>query len=132
MTQKSQVVETGAKATDYKVGDRVCVDTHLPCEECFQCKNGVKVFININPIVEDLKHIRLNKSLSKGYLRQYGPVRPWCQDRPRRLLAICYCPYQRRLQAQVSEIYSADSAHHLQKSTKQSDMPYKYSNSIRY
>jgi 2-desacetyl-2-hydroxyethyl bacteriochlorophyllide A dehydrogenase len=36
------VVEAGAKATDYKVGDRVCVDTHLPCEECWQCKNGVK------------------------------------------------------------------------------------------
>lgn len=68
-----QVVEVGAKAADFKVGDRVCVDTHLPCEECFQCKTGVKVFININLIVADLKNASGTKNLHrKGICANMG------------------------------------------------------------
>jgi threonine dehydrogenase-like Zn-dependent dehydrogenase len=72
LNKKSQVVEAGAKATDYKVGDRVCVDTHLPCEECWQCKNGVKVFIIFNSIIADLKTHPAKNLYRKGICANMG------------------------------------------------------------
>lgn len=36
------IVQVGPGVTGFNVGDRVCVDTHLPCEKCWQCKNNQK------------------------------------------------------------------------------------------
>ncbi len=35
-----EVVEMGKQVTTLKVGDLVAVETHIPCEDCFQCKTG--------------------------------------------------------------------------------------------
>ena len=32
------IVETGAAVTEFKVGDRVAGETHIPCNDCYQCK----------------------------------------------------------------------------------------------
>lgn len=32
------IVETGAAVTEFKVGDRVAGETHIPCNVCYQCK----------------------------------------------------------------------------------------------
>lgn len=37
-----EVVETGSKVTNVKVGDMVSCESHVVCNECFQCKNGQK------------------------------------------------------------------------------------------
>mgnify|MGYP000898527697 CR=1 FL=1 len=34
------VVEVGSKVTEVRVGDRVAGETHIPCNECYQCKIG--------------------------------------------------------------------------------------------
>ncbi len=31
------IVEVGSGVTEYKVGDRVAGETHIPCNDCFQC-----------------------------------------------------------------------------------------------
>lgn len=33
------IVEIGPGVTDKKVGDRVAIETHIPCGKCFQCQN---------------------------------------------------------------------------------------------
>lgn len=34
------IVEVGSAVTTRKVGQRVAVETHIPCGKCFQCENG--------------------------------------------------------------------------------------------
>jgi threonine 3-dehydrogenase len=34
------IVEIGPGVTDKKIGDRVAIETHIPCGKCFQCDNG--------------------------------------------------------------------------------------------
>lgn len=34
------VVKIGNQVTSYELGDLVAVETHIPCEECFQCRTG--------------------------------------------------------------------------------------------
>lgn len=35
-----EVVEIGSQVTNYQPGDLVAVETHIPCEDCFQCRTG--------------------------------------------------------------------------------------------
>ena len=35
------IVAVGKNVTDRKVGDRVSCETHVPCGECYFCKNGM-------------------------------------------------------------------------------------------
>lgn len=35
-----EIVEIGKNVKGYKIGDRISVETHVPCNECFQCKSG--------------------------------------------------------------------------------------------
>lgn len=35
-----EVVKVGSQVTSYQPGDLVAVETHIPCEECYQCKTG--------------------------------------------------------------------------------------------
>lgn len=35
-----EVVEVGGAVADFKVGDRVACETHIPCGHCFQCQTG--------------------------------------------------------------------------------------------
>ncbi len=34
------IEKVGSNVTDFKVGDRVCIDPNLYCGECYQCKSG--------------------------------------------------------------------------------------------
>lgn len=36
------VVETGANVQGIRVGDRIAVETHIPCGRCYQCQNGMR------------------------------------------------------------------------------------------
>ncbi len=36
-----EIVEVGAAVTERKVGDRVSCESHIPCGECWFCKNGM-------------------------------------------------------------------------------------------
>src|SRR5688572_32322916 len=35
-----EIVETGAQVSRLKKGDRVAVESHVPCDACHQCENG--------------------------------------------------------------------------------------------
>jgi threonine 3-dehydrogenase len=35
-----EVVEMGSAVTDWRVGDRVAAETHIPCLQCYQCRTG--------------------------------------------------------------------------------------------
>ncbi len=35
-----EIVEVGENVTEYKVGDRISVETHIPCNDCAQCRAG--------------------------------------------------------------------------------------------
>lgn len=35
-----EIVEVGKDVKGYAVGDRISVETHIPCNECYQCKIG--------------------------------------------------------------------------------------------
>jgi len=37
-----EVVKVGGQVTDFKVGDLVAVETHIPDETCFMCKTGLQ------------------------------------------------------------------------------------------
>lgn len=38
----AEVVEMGSNVTNFKVGDRVAAETHVPCGHCFQCTTGLQ------------------------------------------------------------------------------------------
>lgn len=35
-----EIVEIGKSVTGYHIGQRISVETHIPCNQCWQCKNG--------------------------------------------------------------------------------------------
>lgn len=35
-----EIVEIGDNVTGYSIGDRISVETHIPCNHCYQCKIG--------------------------------------------------------------------------------------------
>ena len=35
-----QVVEVGSAVTGWQVGDMVAAETHIPCQQCYQCRTG--------------------------------------------------------------------------------------------
>jgi threonine 3-dehydrogenase len=35
-----EIVKVGSQVTNYQPGEWVAVETHIPCEECFQCRTG--------------------------------------------------------------------------------------------
>lgn len=35
-----EIVEMGKNVTGYQIGQRISVETHIPCNRCWQCKNG--------------------------------------------------------------------------------------------
>jgi len=39
-----EIVEIGSNATEFKIGDRVCVDPNKLCGECYYCKSGIGHF----------------------------------------------------------------------------------------
>ena len=38
----ADVVEVGQEVQSIAAGDRVCAETHIPCEKCYQCTHGMK------------------------------------------------------------------------------------------
>ena len=38
----ADVVEVGEEVENVAPGDRVCAETHIPCETCYQCTHGMK------------------------------------------------------------------------------------------
>ena len=36
------IVEVGTEVKDRKVGDRVSIETHIPCGKCYNCQNGME------------------------------------------------------------------------------------------
>lgn len=38
----AEVVEVGRNVTNFKKGDRVAVETHVPCGHCYQCNTGLQ------------------------------------------------------------------------------------------
>jgi threonine 3-dehydrogenase len=38
----AEVLEIGANVRNFKVGDRVAAETHVPCGHCFQCTTGLE------------------------------------------------------------------------------------------
>ena len=37
-----EIVSVGNQVTNFKPGDLVAVETHIPCEECYQCQTGAQ------------------------------------------------------------------------------------------
>jgi len=64
-----EIVEIGKNVTDYQIGDRVSVETHVPCNECYQCKIGNR-------------HICENQKIfgvtDPGAFAEYAPVHKDC------------------------------------------------------
>jgi threonine 3-dehydrogenase len=38
----AEVVEVGKNATNFRIGDRVAAETHVPCGHCYQCTTGLQ------------------------------------------------------------------------------------------
>lgn len=60
------VVEVGKNVTDFKVGDRVSVESHLPCGECWFCKNNMPHIC---------KNVKLFGCMENGAYAEYFKVR---------------------------------------------------------
>ena len=64
-----EIVEIGKNVTGFQVGDRISVETHIPCNHCFQCEN-------------DRRHICENMKLfgvtEPGAFAEYAPVPKDC------------------------------------------------------
>lgn len=67
-----EIVEVGADATQWRVGDRISVETHIPCGECRQCRMG-----NAH-ICENMKIFGVTEP---GAFAEYAPVRADCAVR---------------------------------------------------
>jgi threonine 3-dehydrogenase len=63
------IVEVGKNVTNVKVGDRVAVETHVPCNECYFCKNGLK---------EICKNVELFGVTIPGAFAEYAKIRSDC------------------------------------------------------
>jgi len=63
------IVEIGENVTDCKVGDRVSVESHIPCGECWFCKND---------LAEICKNVKLFGVSVPGGFAEYAKVRSDC------------------------------------------------------
>lgn len=63
------VVEVGSNVTDIRVGDRVAVETHVPCNDCFFCENGMK---------EICRQVELFGVTIPGAFAEYAKIRSDC------------------------------------------------------
>lgn len=63
------VVETGESVQTLKAGDRVAVETHIPCGSCFQCTTGLM------HICRDMKIIGVHKN---GAFSEYAAIPEIC------------------------------------------------------
>lgn len=67
-----EIVEVGKNVTGWQVGDRISVETHIPCNHCFQCEH-------------DRRHICENMKLfgvtEPGAFAEYAPVPAGCAVR---------------------------------------------------
>ena len=64
-----EIVEVGKNVTGYQVGDRISVETHIPCNHCFQCENGRR------HICENMKLFGVTEP---GAFAEYTPVPQDC------------------------------------------------------
>lgn len=60
-----EIVKAGDMVSNYKVGDRVAGETHIPCNRCYQCKTGNQ------HICENMKIIGVQAA---GAFAEYIPV----------------------------------------------------------
>lgn len=67
-----EIVEVGADVTRWRVGDRISVETHIPCGTCRQCRMG-------NPHICD--RMKLFGITEPGAFAEYAPVRADCAVR---------------------------------------------------
>lgn len=63
------IVAVGKNVTDRKVGDRVSCETHIPCGECYFCKNGMPHICN---------NIKLFGCTENGAFAEYTKIRSDC------------------------------------------------------
>ena len=64
-----EIVEIGANVTGCKIGDRIAVETHIPCGHCYQCRHG-------SPhICENMKLFGVTEP---GAFAEYAPVPKEC------------------------------------------------------
>ena len=64
-----EIVEIGKNVTGYKLGDRISVETHVPCNHCWQCRNG-------NPHICENQHVF--GVTDPGAFAEYAPVHKDC------------------------------------------------------
>ena len=64
-----EIVRVGAAVTNLKVGDRISVETHIPCGHCFSCRTG-----NMH-ICENMKLFGVTEP---GAFAEYAPVPAGC------------------------------------------------------
>ena len=64
-----EIVEVGRNVTGWKVGDRISVETHIPCGHCRQCAMG-------NPHICD--NMKLFGITEPGAFAEYAPVPQSC------------------------------------------------------
>ena len=60
-----EIVEVGKNVTSWKIGDRISVETHIPCDECFQCGIGNRHICD---------HMKLFGVTEPGAFAEYAPV----------------------------------------------------------
>lgn len=63
------IVAVGKNVTDRKVGDRVSCETHIPCGECYFCKNGMPHIC---------KDVKLFGVMENGAFAEYTKIRSDC------------------------------------------------------
>ena len=64
-----EIVEVGKNVTGWQVGDRISVETHIPCNRCFQCENGRRHIC---------ENMRLFGVTEPGAFAEYAPVPKDC------------------------------------------------------
>lgn len=64
-----EIVEIGKNVTGYRLGDRISVETHVPCNHCWQCRNG-------NPHICENQHVF--GVTDPGAFAEYAPVHKDC------------------------------------------------------
>ncbi len=64
-----EIVEVGKNVAGWQVGDRISVETHIPCNRCFQCENGRRHIC---------ENMRLFGVTEPGAFAEYAPVPKDC------------------------------------------------------
>ena len=79
------VVAVGSAVKDRKVGDRVSCESHIPCGDCYFCKNGMPHIC---------KNVKLFGCTQNGAFAEYAKIRCWTTASPTRPPA-CLSPWAR-------------------------------------